>query len=199
MTSQNDKFLPLFKADDNDWKNNARIVSSENYRTEFYIEGYKKAADNLVAHVISTGCDQDTLIYPIAFLYRHYLELLFKNIIENGYKLLNSKKGYAKNHSLDSLWNNTKDIINEIWEEKENSKEEEIEHFITEIIKIDKSSQAFRYTKDKEGNEYLTQVELINIRHLSVCINSISDHLEGISTYITESLSASTEYSNYML
>jgi hypothetical protein len=198
MTSQNDKFPPLFKADDNDWKNNARILP-EHYRGEFYIVGYKKAADNLVAHVISTGCDQDTLIYPIAFLYRHYLELLFKNIIENGYKLLNRKNEYPKNHYLDTLWTNAKDIINEIWEEEENSKEEEIEHFIAEFIKIDKSSQAFRYTKDKKGNEYLTEVELINIRHLSVCINSISDHLEGISAYITESLSASTEYSNYML
>jgi hypothetical protein len=194
MNSQNDKFPPLLKADDNDWKNNARIFSSDYYRTEFYIEGYKKAADNLVAHVISTGGDQDTLIYPIAFLYRHYLELLFKNIIENGYKLLNSKKGYAKNHSLDSLWNNTKNIINEIWKEEDNSHEEEIEHFIAEFIQIDKTSQAFRYPKDQKGNEHLTQVELINIRHLSVCINSISEHLEGISTYIIESLSASTEY-----
>ncbi|MCC5618598.1 hypothetical protein LC605_26620 [Nostoc sp. CHAB 5836] len=36
MTSQNDKFPPLFKADDNDWKNNARILP-EHYRGEFYM------------------------------------------------------------------------------------------------------------------------------------------------------------------
>lgn len=187
MTNQNNEFPSLFQPVDTDWINNARIVKAD-YRIEFYIQGYKKAADILVNHVLSTGTDQDTLVYPIVFLYRHYLELLLKNIIENGAKLLDTEEEPKKNHHLDDLWNIAKSIINKIWEGDECDREIEIDHYIADFIEIDKSSQAFRYQKDKQGNKFLEATEIINIRHFYDCINKISSHLEGVSDAIYEYL-----------
>ena len=111
MTSQNNEFPPLFHPVDTDWINNARIIKGD-YRSEFYIRGYKKAADILVDHVLLTDSDLDTLVYPIVFLYRHYLELLVKNIIENGAKYLGIEEKPKTNHHLDTLWSKAKEIIN---------------------------------------------------------------------------------------
>ena len=196
MTSQNNEFSPLFLPVDTDWINNARIVNGH-YRSEFYILGYKKAADILVNHVLSTGCDQDTLVYPIVFLYRHYLELLVKNIIENGAKYLDTEEKPQTNHYLDTLWSKAKAIINKIWEEGESSQELEIDHYIAEFIEIDKSSQAFRYHKNKEGKEFLELIEIINIQHFSDCINKISIYLEGVSAAIYHYLETQKD-SDYM-
>ncbi|MBD2629350.1 hypothetical protein [Trichormus variabilis] len=201
MTSQNNEFPPLFLPVDTDWINNARIVNGH-YRSEFYILGYKQAADILVNHVLSTGYDQDTLVYPIVFLYRHDLELLVKNIIENGAKYLDIEEKPKTNHYLDTLWTTAKGIINKIWEEKiweegESYQELEIDHYIAEFIKIDKSSQAFRYHKDKEGKEFLELTEIINIQHFSDCINKISIYLEGVSAAIYHYLETQKD-SDYM-
>ncbi|HHS8916416.1 TPA: hypothetical protein ACTVMT_005267, partial [Escherichia coli] len=46
-----------------------------------YTEGYRRAADILINHIDESGRDQDFLVYPVLFLYRHHLELLIKQII----------------------------------------------------------------------------------------------------------------------
>jgi len=189
MVNPNNDLPPLFQPNDSnhDWKSNARILKGY-YRRNFQIQGYKTAADILVDHVISKGREQDTLVYPIVFLYRHYLELLIKNIIENGVKYLNKGENPPNIHLLAELWEKAKNIINEIFEEEEGSQELEIDHYIKEFVEVDKYSQAFRYHKDTKGNELLEQTELINIRHFSECINKTGLYLENISDAIYDYL-----------
>ncbi len=45
------------------------------------MEGYRRGARLLVEHVDEHARDQDFLVYPIMFLYRHHIELALKNII----------------------------------------------------------------------------------------------------------------------
>src|SRR5579864_2943647 len=49
-----------------------------------YTEGYRIAARSLAKQVCETGEDRDLLIFPIIYLYRHHLELRFKNLIVVG-------------------------------------------------------------------------------------------------------------------
>jgi hypothetical protein len=67
----------LFKSDA-DWINNACLNFKED-QLNLYAIGYKRAAELLLEHVKNSGRDQDTLVYPIIFLYRHYLELRLKS------------------------------------------------------------------------------------------------------------------------
>ncbi len=39
--------------------------------------GYKKAAELLVEESLRSGFDRDTLVYPIIFMYRQFIELDF--------------------------------------------------------------------------------------------------------------------------
>jgi len=49
------------------------------YKTDFhgYIDGYKKAGDYLIKTILDSGknYERDTIVFPILFLYRQYLEL----------------------------------------------------------------------------------------------------------------------------
>ena len=66
-----------------DWYHNACL----NWRYdnwELYASGYNTAGDILVQHIIDTRSDRDTLVFPIVFNYRQYLELRCKEIIRVG-------------------------------------------------------------------------------------------------------------------
>lgn len=73
---------PLFtsKAFPNkEWYLNAQLhVTPDKWDT--YAEGYKSAGDIAVQYVVENNWYQDFLVYPIVFLYRHYLELRLKEL-----------------------------------------------------------------------------------------------------------------------
>src|SRR6266478_1683118 len=62
---------------------NGRHVAYIGLRTSFsvYAIGYKDAADALIERVLEKNFGADLQIYPIAFLYRHYLELRLKQLL----------------------------------------------------------------------------------------------------------------------
>ncbi|HMK50182.1 MAG TPA: hypothetical protein VK435_09020, partial [Thermodesulfovibrionales bacterium] len=69
----------LFQSADDWWHNACLNYMHDSWPA--YIIGYKKAADILVRHIKQKRRSQDTLVYPIIFLYRQYLELAIKNLI----------------------------------------------------------------------------------------------------------------------
>jgi len=71
----------LFRGDLRDWINNACLRQGDDYACR---EGYRRGAQILVQAVGEKERDQDFLVYPIFFLYRHYVELVLKEIIKAG-------------------------------------------------------------------------------------------------------------------
>ena len=71
------------------------------------IEGYYLGANRLVAYVQQTQRDQDFLVYPITFLYRHFLELSFKRIRRMGFRLLHWEYEVKADHRRSSCFGTT--------------------------------------------------------------------------------------------
>src|SRR4051812_45424815 len=111
--------LPWPKAGDvlfqsgNDWWNNACL--SRFHGKEMYVIGYKESADMLVRSVAETGRNADTFVYPITFLYRHYLELRLKDLVQMGQELLDQAPDVKLNHRLDILWGSCREILESVW------------------------------------------------------------------------------------
>ncbi len=145
-----------------------------------YIIGYKEAADILVEYAKKTSINRDTLVFPIVFLYRHYLELQLKSIIKDGYKLLYEKKDYAKCHKLDELWNDCKIIFKKIWPEGNKEPLEAMDDYINQFCQVDPTSIEFRYPVRKNGTDTLDSLNYINLSHLSECIKSIENFIGPI-------------------
>lgn len=179
--------LPLFMPDD-DWHNNAKLHFSHGFG--LFAEGYKKAADILVANIIeNNGQDVDYLIYPIAFSYRHYLELRFKEIIIEGNLLLGESNAVPIDHKLDKLWDKAKQIIDMVWQHEPRAVKEfrDVDHIVSELCKIDRKSYSFRYPIDTVNRKTLTGLSLINVRHLSEEVEKSYAFLYNVTSFLEES------------
>ena len=179
-TASKNTLLPLFSGAD-DWQNNACLgFYGENM--DCYARGYKKAADTLAEEVIRTSSNQDILVYPILFLYRHYLELRLKEIVMNGRRLLGNGHGFPTNHQLGSLWSIVKGIARKVWLSPDPPEFQSIDHIISEYSKVDDGSFAFRYPTDRDGEPTLDGIQQINIRHAAEMISEAATFLDGVST-----------------
>ncbi len=83
------------------------------------IEGYRKASKELLESLLADEdidwLKLDSKIYPILFLFRHYLEIIIKDTLRY-YNILNDmiasdEVGFVKEHSLMTLWKSLKPFL----------------------------------------------------------------------------------------
>jgi hypothetical protein len=174
--SNKEKRKKLFQADQ-DWWNNACVNFRSNH-LDGCAEGYKEAADILVCQAIDQNIVIDRLIYPIVFLYRHYLETRFKEIIKEGNNYLDDPINNW-GHSLADLWNKVRYIVLMRWPETTDEDLQIVCDGVNEFKELDPKSTSFRYA------EFSTikgkSLSHINIRNLYDQMQKIGDILEGIS------------------
>lgn len=186
------------KFQNGNWQDNA-ILSNGYYSWDMMADGYFNAANILVGsticpefineeylccknkeigeHLFST-C-KNTFIFPIFFLYRHYIELSIKKAYMRikKCKLENSK--IKAEHSLRILFKNLKDNYMNMYNsnmyqmyknlefKQLRHKFPEIEQTILEFDAIDSTSFNFRYPIDNNGCLIFNNNEIINIENLA--------------------------------
>lgn len=171
-----------------DWWNNACL----NWCHDgwwLYASGYKDAADLLVQRVEERSAGQDSLVYPVLFLYRQYLELQIKDLIRQAHRLQDIAGDFPKHHRIDNLWEACHKLISEISPGDSVAELKEITRLIGEFSEVDPTSTAFRYPQDKDGNPSLPGISHINLRNVREVIGKISIILIGASAQIGEYLS----------
>ena len=134
----------LFRGDLRDWINNACLRQGDDYACR---EGYRRAAQILVEAVGEEERDQDFLVYPIVFLYRHYIELALKDFIRRAPYLIDrelttAERAHLGKYQLDLLWDDFKPIAPEInkvagWDQLPSEDVEGIQDYIRQISEID--------------------------------------------------------------
>lgn len=117
-----------------------------------YSEGYREAGNKLWEFCIDNRFYSSTLIYPLIFNYRQYLELRLKELIIMGYKYLAAKKDFADVHSLLKLWNTYRYEILPKIEDIEKQILDNIERIISQFNSEDPQSMSFRYPVTRGPN-----------------------------------------------
>ena len=117
-----------------------------------YALEYIQAANKLI-QTIDDLPGREAYVLPIVFLYRHYIELQLKSILEQeGCEIL-------PRHHLDALWTQVKPILERVFRQlskKELLAEmEAVEERIIEFHEVDERSYSFRYPIDRKGNPSL--------------------------------------------
>lgn len=139
----------IFAATDDDW----RTVACVNFGVDpwhGYAEGYRRAGQCLLEHVAKTGSDQDYLVYPIIFCYRHAVEAYLKQIVLLGGACLERRLDFPDTHDLAALWAAVKPLIEEIWPDAADEPSlEVVDLHIDELAGADPTSFAFRYPVTK--------------------------------------------------
>ena len=110
-------------------------------------EGFKQIADLAVARIEETETEQDFLVYPIVYRYRHYQELMLKQLIRDVRRLLGEDGGVPGTHSLDALWNITESLLKRIPDSPDTY--HKVRGSLGRFNELDPRSDAFRYPVDK--------------------------------------------------
>ena len=152
---------------------------------EVYARGYKSAAEFLIENIEDVNADilysQDYIIYPIMFLYRHYLELRLKDI---GY-LLQKFNFYPREkilgHDLRGLWKEIRPLLEKIDDSFLHKYEDQIEARIRELHNMDPRSLSFRYSKTTKDVPTLQNYRRLNPSHIKKVMDELSKYLDTIS------------------
>lgn len=175
-------------ANGNDKQMNACLNWSHD-PTHAYVTGFMKLAEIGIEHVDRTRSYQDTLVYPIAYLFRHHLELLMKDIIADGYPLLSRPNHPPKVHDLLQLWFECKSIMREVWPEESTEELKHAERIVKELAGIDPEGEVFRYPKTRKGTVTLqADLKILNLISLSSAVGKLSRFLGGVNCALSEYL-----------
>ena len=124
-------------------------------------EGFKEAADKVVDDLASGKNLEhpDKFFFPVAYLYRHSLELYLKGLVWDGMELGILEKDdkirdLLGSHNLNTLWHRGRFVLEEVWPDGDPADLAAVERIILQFHRLDKSGSTFRYSKDKKGESY---------------------------------------------
>lgn len=149
-----------------------------------YAAGYKAAADAMMEHVIANPGWIDLHVYPVMFLYRHYLELRIKEIVRKCGRTI------PHTHSLESLWALLQPEISNRRHSDQARFTLYLGERLAEFHLIDQGSLTFRYPNHGSKNEPLCWGEWINLLQVQQVVHAMSIQLDGISAEIDAELEA---------
>jgi len=159
-----------------------------NTKNPFYMEGYKKAARELSDRFECRRPEEKvSLIFPIIFLYRQYIELTLKNLLKQiDCKLANERTDkILERHKLLPLWDETISqydkfiYVNNIalvFTSLRTNERDIINHF----NQVDEDSFSFRYAYDKKGNDNLEKIDYISVNNFRAQIELVIKYLEDM-------------------
>ena len=203
---QNEIMQKLSGKDDSRKHLTAGMNFSRNRNTwHLYASGYRNAANALVYGFEQGHIQQhliNTTIYPIAFLYRHSIELWIKQMLFSCGKLLGESIDLQKSHELDKLWSNLYSTIKDRvypyvnHEEGEEDKQliKSVQNGIRQFTEIDRSSMAFRYPTDKKGMKFLTDLDYVHLGRLAEFCNEVLDNLEAMSMWLSNLIDEQSDW-----
>lgn len=163
-----------------------------------YADGYRKAA-NLLVERCETFYDRNTLIYPIAFLYRQYVELALKEFILDGNKVVLTPYPLPKHHNLDELWAVCRKIIRERRVPMSPGDLAGVQDGIQEFSKFDPTSEAFRYPMDKHGAPSTpAAAKSLSIRGLAQAMAELAARLRKLDGLIGADVDLEREFHHHL-
>lgn len=157
---------------------------------------FKESADKII-NELSRGEDPqhpDMFFIPIAYLYRHSLELQMKQIIRLGLRLNLIEEdedifSALEKHGLYQLWNHVKKVIIKYWPDGPKEDINAAESIIQKIHNIDKSGQSLRYSEDKSGRKTLKQLpDSVDLIHFKNVLEAIFNFLDGCEAGLDDAL-----------
>jgi hypothetical protein len=181
-----------------DWFNACLNFAPTSWQWYAYAKGYKLAADLAVEHVAKTRQDQDIVIYPVVFLYRHYVELMFKSLIYDLGTLLRRPVKVPEHHDLHKIWQRCLPLLLDAVPSTTRGDAEAVGQYVEQFCKVDRASTAFRYPQDKAGGPSLPGLTHVNLANLREVIDRLYTFLDAASCAVGAGLDAMAEAEGYL-
>jgi len=174
-------------ANSRDWVSLRWLSSQSETDDVIYAEAYKRAGDVLINHITceNNRIPSDIYFLPIAFMYRHCIELKLKKIVKLGLslQLIQEEKHIQdalRSHKLIDIWKHARNILQRYFS---NDSEKDIRGaagIIEAVNRIDKSGYGMRYPTSLEQNPTLSNLpESASLLHLQNVFEALFNFLDG--------------------
>jgi hypothetical protein len=188
-----------------EWQRNA-VAGGDYSARGAYIIGFYRAAEALVFVAIEEH-KNDILFFPICFNYRHWLELILKQLIVLAEKLclvlkeigdipdsseiINWSKTKPKGHNLESL---LKSLLTRLSFISKEEFDKNVVDLIVQIYKMDPDGQNFRYPYRTDETLAMEKQNLYDLEHIRVEMENIFNYLSGIEAWLDFNLYQGKDY-----
>jgi len=163
-----------------------------------YELGYRRAAELLYAHMVATHASLDSLVFPLAYLWRHGIELQIKRLVVTAARLRPEEldtKAFNKrlhHHHLKPLWDLAREQLMAIGEYDESCPPvgvEDLEHALDELDKLDPEATGFRFHENRQGGPTLSNppatLDLANFHRV---LRDVHGFVEAANTQVAQRL-----------
>lgn len=151
-----------------------------------YVEGYRRAALALFEEALSGTVSPDVVVFPLAFLWRHHVELALKDLIATGRALQGDESGFPQGHKLMSLWWEAKPYV--LFCGSDDAPElKNVEASIQEFERIDPYADGFRYplNRDRSAATMPDVPAILNLRTLQDAMEAVSNFLLAVQNELS--------------
>lgn len=169
---------------------NANITNDGFARLVLMTEGYKKAADVMVAEASKDRFDRDILVFPIIFNYRQFLELSLKYQLATYGPAVDVKPNW-RTHDLASLWSEFQILKERYGTEDPDEADPVVGNIILEFAKIDPRSYSYRYPVDRKGDPISVTYNDLHLETLADVMKAVAGYFSGCDGYFSHLLDAS--------
>ena len=137
---------------------------------------------------------QDDLLHPVAYLYRHSLELKLKEIVRYGIAMDCYNRADVEEilgcHNLAKLWTKAKLAITNRWPEGDLEPVKAVEAVVNEMHQTDNDGQKWRYGSDKDSrpNRHKGLPEFVSHKSLRKTMDNVFTFLDACGDGIDDGL-----------
>jgi hypothetical protein len=173
-----------------DWHNNAQFdwpTGGDTTGLHRFAEGYRLAAERLVRSIVedtSRAKYVDALVYPVLFLYHHYMEVRLKQIIQEGYYLLDKDDRFPKHHNILELWEQAKGIACELNKGADRTPLNAVDHVVRELASISPNAEGYRYPFAKNGTRLISGPAHLNLAVLKDAMEKACSFIDAVEMQI---------------
>ena len=162
---------------------NGGPYSFRDYATGFFVAGH-----HIFKRVLKEPRYVDVIVYPMAFNYRHGIELYLKSLLLHSLAALEQPPTMQKSHGILDNWDSLKEKIahldDRIFQPKQEI--EAVERVLRDFCQIDPTGQTFRYPEDFKGNQHLLKQDLISLEVLYKAMKALQKVFDKWSDGISE-------------
>ena len=162
---------------------NATIDQSGHSRLVLMTDGYKTAGDLMVEAASTDDLARDTLVFPIIFNYRHFLEISLKYLLATYGPTVCIKPNW-RSHNLAKLWGSVLEVLDRYGTTDPDEADPIVGAIILEFAKIDPASYAYRYPVDRNGRPLPVAQNDLHLPTLADVMNGVSGYFDGCDAYL---------------
>lgn len=159
-------------------------------------EGFKRIADLAVAHVEQTGHEADYYVYPVLFCYRHYLEVMLKQLLRDLRRLYDVEDNTIPGtHSLIALWDKLESLL--LKHTPDSATYANVRASLARFDELDPRSDSYRYPVDKKGAPQLEGLYNVHLGQVRAVVERLAGFLDGASTAVQVDLDTKHEMAEW--